>query len=144
MYPPATPAQFVLIGSEIGIAPPPSTDGTLYFQYIGSIPPLVNDSDTIAFLPVDYQTTVIYWSVALLSARQATDIEAAQRYTDFLPMAQNGLLQIYAWKNGYDREAVQALRDTISMIPLNATLRALAAAQTLGNETGQNPAQGQQ
>ena len=113
---PATPRQFVLIGNQVGLLPAPAANGTLYFDLATTMPQLVNDTDTIAFLPVEHQVVVQYWAVAILSARAATDVEAQARFQSFSGMAAQGTAQIYAWKNGYNDDAIQSVRDTLQMM----------------------------
>jgi len=147
-YAPGVPTQLILSGSQIGILPPSATAGTVYFDVATSIPPLLNNTDQIAYLPVSYQMTVTYFAVAILSARQATNVEAIQRYQTFLPLATQGLVDIYTWKNGYDAAAIQTIRDTTAMIPLAAAWRQVEAAQAVaqppGPQNGNRSGHGQQ
>jgi hypothetical protein len=126
---PSQPQYFTVSGSQIGIVPPPSTTGTLYFNALTTIPNLVNGSDTITILPVEYQPAVIYWAVVFLSIRQATDVEAATRAQAFGPIATQRTLLIYAWKNGFDNTAIPSVREVLNMMWMQRNPQDLQSAQ---------------
>ncbi len=113
---PGRPQYFVLTGSEIGVIPPPSTTGILFFNAFVTIPPLVNLTDTLSYIPIEYQDTIIYWGVVMCSYRQAMDVEAATRAQSFLPLAQQGTMEIYSWKNGFTNTGIADIRETLQMI----------------------------
>lgn len=116
-------AQFIVSGAQIGLLPAPSLAGTLWFTLAGGIATsgagqLVNTADTITFLPVDLQQTVLYWAVVVLCARRANDVEGAALLQTYLSMAQDGTEKIWTWKNGYDADGIKSVRAQLSMMSL--------------------------
>lgn len=130
--------QFIVSGAQIGLIPAPANAGTLWFTQVGGIPTtsagqLVNTTDTISFLPVDLQQTVLYWAVVVLCARRANDVEGASLLQTYLSMAQDGTEKIWTWKNGYDADGIKSVRAQLSMMSL-LTLQA--------NQQGSQPTPG--
>jgi hypothetical protein len=138
MAPSQNVEQFVVSGAQIGMLPAPVNPGTLWFTQVGGIPTtsagqLVNTTDTISFLPVDLQQTVLYWAVVVLCMRRANDVEGAALLQNYLSMAQDGTEKIWTWKNGYDADGIKSVRAQLSMMSL-LTLQA--------NQAGSQPTPG--
>ncbi len=135
--PAAHPIQYFMMGNQLGLLPAPLAGGTLYITQMEGLTQLVNDTDTISFLPVAYHDVVEYLSVAILSARAAQDVEANERFQKFWMLAVCGLQQIYDWKNGYGQASIQAIKDTLAMIPgmEQALKSALQTAPNPNNQT---------
>lgn len=142
-YTPGTPRQFLVVGNQIQIMPPPSANGTLRFAAATVIAPLVNDSDTIAttVLPADMQQVVEYIAVIVLSARKASDVESMNRLQSYTPLAAQGVTEIYAWKNGENATGIESVRATLNMTPLGLTVN--PAARGGGMDMGGGQQQGQ-
>lgn len=133
-------SQFVLSGAQIGLIPAPANAGTLWFTRVGGIQTsgsspgqFTATSDTILFMPVDLQQTVLYWAVVVLCARRANDVEGAALLQTYLSMAQDGTEKIWTWKNGYDADGIKSVRAQLSMMSL-LTLQA--------NQSGAQPTPG--
>lgn len=138
MAPSQNVEQFIVSGAQIGLLPAPSMAGTLWFTQAGGISTtsagqLVNTTDTISFLPVDLQQTVLYWAVVVLCARRANDVEGASLLQTYLTMAQDGTEKIWTWKNGYDADGIKSVRAQLQMMSL-LTLQA--------NQAGMQPTPG--
>lgn len=117
-YAPAqNPLQWQDAGNQLMLTPPPGAAGTLYLTQQEGIPYPPTDADVITFLPVAYHATVWYLSVAILSARAASDVEAGDRFQKFYMLAVSALQQIYAWKNGNGEGSMNMIADTLQMIP---------------------------
>lgn len=138
MAPGSNITQFIVSGAQIGLLPAPTLAGTLWFTLAGGIATssagqLVATTDTITFLPVDLQQTVLYWAVVVLCARRANDVEGAALLQTYLSMAQDGTEKIWTWKNGYDADGIKSVRAQLSMMSL-LTLQA--------NQQGSQPTPG--
>lgn len=123
MAPSTNVTQFIVSGAQIGLLPAPANAGTLRFTLAGGIATssagqLVATTDTISFLPVDLQQTVLYWAVVVLCARRANDVEGAALLQTYLSMAQDGTEKIWTWKNGYDADGIKSVRAQLSMMSL--------------------------
>lgn len=137
--PAQAPVQFIVSGPQIGLLPPPNAAGTLWFTQVGgmattSAGQLVNTTDTISFLPVELQQTVLYWAVVVLCARRANDVEGASLIQTYLSMAQDGTEKIWTWKNGYDADGIKSVRAQLQMMSLLTLQQSQAGSQpTPGN-----------
>lgn len=123
MAPSTNVTQFIVSGAQIGLLPAPANAGTLWFTLAGGIATssagqLTAGADTISFLPVDLQQTVLYWAVVVLCARRANDVEGAALLQTYLSMAQDGTEKIWTWKNGYDADGIKSVRAQLSMMSL--------------------------
>jgi hypothetical protein len=116
--PPGRPTYYIELGNQIGLIPAPNVAGTLIMNGLMTIPQLVNLTDTISYLPIEYQDTVLFAAVVLLSQRQAMDVEAATRAQSFLPLMQQGVVAIYSWANGFANTGNATAMSTLQMIPL--------------------------
>jgi hypothetical protein len=130
------PVQWQDAGTQIMLLPPPSQAGTLYLTQQEGLVHLVNDTDTIGYLPVNYHPTVWYLATAILSARAALDVEANDRFAKFYQLGASGLQQLYAWKNGWEEGSSDAIADTLRMIPgVQQALMAGRPLATPGTQT---------
>lgn len=109
------PRQYFMLGNQIGVLPAPNQAGTLYVTQMEGIPPLVNDTDPILYLPINYHAVVRYYAAMVLSARAAMDVEANDRFVKYRDLALNGLVEIYTWKNGYNQDSIDAIKSTLQM-----------------------------
>lgn len=109
------PRQYFVLGSQILLLPPPTQSGSLYITQMEGIPPLVADTDTIGYLPINYHPVIHYYAVMILSARSAQDVEAADRFARFRDLALNGLVEVFTWKFGYNQDSVDAIKSTLQM-----------------------------
>lgn len=142
-YTPSSPRQFLIVGNQVQIMPPPNANGNLRFSAAAVMAPLVNDSDTIAttVLPVDMQPVIEYIAVCVLSARKASDVESVNRLQSYTPLANQGIAEIYAWKNGENATGIESVRATLNMTPLGLTVN--PAARGIGMDIGTGGGQGQ-
>lgn len=115
------PIYFQMEGNNLSVLPPPLYAGQIILTVQEGLQDLVTDSDTIAAstLGPSYQTAILYYAAALISARMATDVEANDRFQKYYALAQEGYQAIYTWKMGYSSQALQAFPDLFKNVTLS-------------------------
>jgi hypothetical protein len=103
-----SPLRYYLSGTTIVLFPSPQQTGTLFVTQTEGINELVNTTDTIVGPPVSFHSVIYFKAVAIISARQATNAESQQRATAFDALANDGLNDIIAWKQGYFAQMMAA------------------------------------
>lgn len=111
-------SQFIVSGVQVGLIPAPVNPGTLSCTVVNGIAPLLTDTDTILYLPVDLQQAVLYWAVVILAMRRANDVEGASLMQTYTALAQDATEKIWMWKNGYDAAGITAIRAQMNMTSL--------------------------
>jgi hypothetical protein len=127
--PSSTPTRFYVSGTTVVLFPPPMVAGTLYLMQTEGMPQLVATSDTIVGPPVSLHSVVFFKAVSILSAREGTNVESAQRDARFDAMATDGLGDIIAWKQGFDPSLIDVLRDSARMVAAGEQQRRATLAQ---------------
>lgn len=110
------PNRFAITGTTCILFPPPNVAGTLYLMQTEGIGQLVNSGDTIVGPPVSLHSTIYFKAVSILSARQGSNVESAQRQGLFDGFAADGIGDIAAWKQGFDPSMIDVLRDSGRMV----------------------------
>lgn len=110
------PESYIILGNQIGLTPPVNQGGVLYLTILPALPQLTLDTDAIETLPYPYLDLIGYLSVILVGARTIRDVDQSTRAGQFLPLATQGLTNLYNWKGGSDPGGLNRVLDTLRMI----------------------------
>lgn len=102
--PPGTPRQYWLEGYKLYVYPAQSVSGVVNLICGTGLLAFRLDTDTLTQIPLDYQDVIQYMAIDILMSGQTMDKEAKERRAIFSQLAENGILDIYRWKNGNNGE----------------------------------------
>lgn len=126
----AQPTQWYITGTTVVLVPPPNVAGTLYLMQTEGIPQLDGSATTtITGPPVGLHSVIYFKAAATLSARQGTNLESQQRFERYDALANDGLGDIIAWKQGFDPALIDVLRDSGRMVSASEQQRRGATGQ---------------
>lgn len=132
------PESYIVVGTQVGLIPPPNQGGMLTLSVVTGLPQLSQDTDAIISLPYPFLDLIGYLAVILLSARTIRDVDMSTRAQQFMPIVTEGLTALYNWKGGSDPGGLNRVLDMLRMVTNGGINRMGQPAQSSqGGSNGQ-------